>query len=83
MLAWKLGCKGITVYRDKSKSQQVIYFGVNSKNEEKEGENGESKKKSKLIPKSLKLTSTRVRMKNEEYVSASEEYAGGCLTCDI
>ncbi len=83
MLAWKLGCKGITVYRDKSKSQQVIYFGVNSKNEGKEEENGESEKKSKLIPKALKLTSTRVRIKNEEYVSASEEYAGGCLTCDI
>lgn len=28
MLAWRLGCKGITVYRDKSKSQQVIYFGA-------------------------------------------------------
>ncbi|RLG86841.1 MAG: ribonucleoside-diphosphate reductase, adenosylcobalamin-dependent, partial [Thermoprotei archaeon] len=28
LLAWKLGCKGITVYRDKSKAKQVIYFGV-------------------------------------------------------
>ncbi|RLG86060.1 MAG: ribonucleoside-diphosphate reductase, adenosylcobalamin-dependent [Thermoprotei archaeon] len=28
MLAWKLGCKGITVYRDRSKSRQVIYVGV-------------------------------------------------------
>ncbi|MFN3267756.1 MAG: LAGLIDADG family homing endonuclease, partial [Zestosphaera sp.] len=28
LLAWKLGCKGITIYRDKSKTQQVIYFGA-------------------------------------------------------
>ncbi len=27
MLAWKLKCKGITVYRDKSKKTQVIFFG--------------------------------------------------------
>jgi ribonucleoside-diphosphate reductase alpha chain len=30
LLAWKLGIKGITVYRDKSKSRQVIYFGLKS-----------------------------------------------------
>ena len=30
ILAWKLGIKGITVYRDKSKSKQVIYFGLKS-----------------------------------------------------
>lgn len=29
-LSWKLGIKGTTVYRDKSKSQQVIYFGLKS-----------------------------------------------------
>jgi len=28
MLAWALGCKGITVYRDRSKSRQVISFGI-------------------------------------------------------
>jgi ribonucleoside-diphosphate reductase alpha chain len=27
ILAWKLGCKGLTVYRDKTKQNQVIDFG--------------------------------------------------------
>lgn len=30
ILAWKLGCKGLTVYRDRSKKNQVIEFGGNS-----------------------------------------------------
>ncbi|GAB6147874.1 adenosylcobalamin-dependent ribonucleoside-diphosphate reductase [Stetteria hydrogenophila] len=33
-LAWRLRLKGITVYRDRSKSQQVIYFGIKSKKAE-------------------------------------------------
>ncbi len=36
LLAWKLGVKGTTVYRDKSKSQQVIYFGVKKEREKEE-----------------------------------------------
>jgi len=31
ILAWKLGCKGLTVYRDKSKDGQVFDFGHNDK----------------------------------------------------
>ncbi len=27
-LAWKLGCKGITIFRDQSRREQVIYFGA-------------------------------------------------------
>uniref|UniRef100_A0A7C2ZNI0 Vitamin B12-dependent ribonucleotide reductase n=1 Tax=Ignisphaera aggregans TaxID=334771 RepID=A0A7C2ZNI0_9CREN len=36
ILAWMLGCKGITVYRDKSKRQQVIYVGIKMGQKEKE-----------------------------------------------
>ncbi len=39
-LAWRLHLKGITIYRDRSKSQQVIYFGV--KKERASDEAGEA-----------------------------------------
>ncbi len=35
ILAWKLGCKGITIYRDRSKQEQVLYVGVKGGEEEK------------------------------------------------
>ncbi len=44
MMAWKLGIKGVTVYRDKSKSQQVIYFGI--KKEKEEGRRRKNKRSS-------------------------------------
>src|SRR3990167_107142 len=33
VLAWKLGCKGLTVYRDRTKKDQVFEFGGNSTEE--------------------------------------------------
>jgi len=35
VLAWKLGCKGLTVYRDKTKKDQVFEFGGSKGMEEK------------------------------------------------
>ncbi|TRM84128.1 hypothetical protein DJ531_01790, partial [Sulfolobus sp. A20-N-F6] len=75
LLAWKLGIKGITVYRDKSKSQQVIYFGVKKEREEYEKKKGEEGGSSKLVPSSLRL--------EKKFVEVSETYAGGCKTCEL
>lgn len=50
LLAWALGCKGITVYRDRSKEAQVITFGVK---ELKRKEKQELKKLLKAKPTSL------------------------------
>lgn len=34
ILAWKLGCKGLTVYRDRTKNNQVFEFGSSKREEE-------------------------------------------------
>lgn len=35
IMAWKLGCKGTTIYRDQSKTNQVIAFGKDKKEKSK------------------------------------------------
>jgi len=116
ILAWKLGCKGITVYRDKSRREQVIYFGLKTKEKVKEtivetkvptvSEKAERKeqveyrqgveaptlavvKQNRIkIPVmeakgETRITPKRFRIGKKEYIAVSEEYAGGCPTCDI
>lgn len=57
LMAWKLGCKGITIYRDGSKQDQVINLAKGRTNGESVA-NGEKIKKEKIIqlalPKSKK-----------------------------
>ncbi|MCE4620837.1 MAG: hypothetical protein F7B95_00150, partial [Desulfurococcales archaeon] len=109
-LAWRMHLKGITVYRDRSKSQQVIYFGI-KKEKQKTIETkaytmevGEikpvlviEKKKNRIAGREevaqkedhgTRITMGRARLrlgsgKIKELVAVSEEYAGGCPTCDV
>ncbi len=71
--SWKLGCKGITVYRDKSKKEQVIHIGL-------------KEKALKLKPKPIKISRNiplKLRIGSKEYNAVAEDYAGGCETCNI
>ncbi len=91
-LAWRLRIKGTTIYRDRSKSQQVIYFGIKKEEEEKKEEKQEEeevkpvtvvkpqeKARDKPQRKSLRLGKGKVK----KLITVSETYAGGCPTCDI
>jgi len=67
LLAWKLGCKGITIYRDGSKEDQVLTTGV------AKGGNGEAK--------ILGLRSLKDKFEDCPECGGTVFSEGGCFTC--
>ncbi|MCE4602241.1 MAG: hypothetical protein F7C08_00700 [Desulfurococcales archaeon] len=98
-LAWRLRIKGTTIYRDRSKSQQVIYFGVKKSEDDKQEKDDDikpvavveprrEKRKEEAPTSEAKKAPKRVRVrlgkgKVKQLITVAEDYAGGCPTCDI
>ncbi len=79
ILAWQLRCKGITIYRDRSKSVQVIYRGTKAATEEVQ----KSEKKEEETAAPLLDLTFEVKV-DEKYLKVDSTFDPACPTgkCD-
>ena len=74
--AWRLKCKGITVFRDRSKGVQVMQVATDLDQLIRQPPTIGIRVKAKMVPGVIAVGDSKV-------VTVSEEYAGGCPTCDL
>jgi ribonucleoside-diphosphate reductase alpha chain len=74
--AWRLKCKGITVFRDQSKGAQVLKVSGDLDSLIKEPPALKIRAKARMIPGAINVGDSTIS-------AVSEEYAGGCPTCDL
>ena len=79
MMSWKMGCKGITIYRDGSKDVQILNIGKSEK--------GEGKSGSQIIQSKIKTETLKERTAKGKHMSVCPECGGklaieeGCAKC--
>lgn len=85
MMAWKAGCKGITIYRDGSKDVQILSVGTSGK---VQGESGSQIIQSKIKTETLKERGERLKVKPAgKHLEVCPECGGklaieeGCAKC--
>lgn len=83
MLAWKLGCKGITIYRDGSKDIQILSMGTGTANSQQSTSNGQSQ----IIQSKIKTETLKERATKSKHLTICPECGGklaieeGCAKC--